>query len=216
MEQTTWVASSEGAGLHKPIDTLARSHSSDVGGKVAIDQCLSQQQGQEEHNLSAQAQLHQAAENVQIEQTQECSSESAVQGGAHLCSMGTAVEPAAAAPAIMPQPPKDACLAWIEAAKEGEVRELHHLLQQHPGLLNYQPPSGLRCSALHWTAARGHTDALRGLLLWGECSMEAATAGRCQMFLDMLESSYHCLALLCCCISCNHTCLLLPQRSING
>ncbi|WIA11937.1 hypothetical protein OEZ85_012019 [Tetradesmus obliquus] len=77
------------------------------------------------------------------------------------------MEPAAESAALLPQPPKEACMAWIEAAKEGDVRELHLLLQQFRGLLNYQPPSGLRCSALHWAAARGHTDALQGLLLWG-------------------------------------------------
>lgn len=88
------------------------------------------------------------------------------------------MEPAAEAAALLPQPPKEACLAWIEAAKEGDVRELHQLLQQFPGLLNYQPPSGLRCSALHWAAARGHTDALQGLLLWGECMWCAALTSR--------------------------------------
>eukprot|EP00878_Enallax_costatus_P037040 GHUV01041758.1.p1 GENE.GHUV01041758.1~~GHUV01041758.1.p1 ORF type:complete len:536 (+),score=182.93 GHUV01041758.1:117-1610(+) len=56
---------------------------------------------------------------------------------------------------------------WICAAKDGYMPLLQSLYQQHPELLNHQPAAGLRCSALHWAAARGHADALQQLLLWG-------------------------------------------------
>lgn len=57
---------------------------------------------------------------------------------------------------ISASPPAAACQAWIAAAKEGDTKEMHKLLQQHPGLLDYQA-GGLRCSALHWTAGSTHS-----------------------------------------------------------
>jgi hypothetical protein len=175
MEQTGSPANYCEGGLHKPNDTLIRPHSPDVGGKVAVDQCFSQQHLQEEQQkLNAQATSQQEAESLQ-QAHQPAFTSTTVPAAAQECSLGAATEPAAEAAALLPQPPKDACLAWIEAAKEGDVREMHQLLQQFPGLLNYQPLSGLRCSALHWAAARGHTEALQGLLLWSKCSQHVVS-----------------------------------------
>jgi hypothetical protein len=174
MEQTAFSASSGEAALHKPVEKLERSHSSDIGGKVAVDQSCSQQQAEEkqhQHLAAEAAQLE--TENLQqaLQKTLEPAGVSVE--AAQQCSTGLTAEPAAQATAPLAQPPRDACLAWMEAAKEGDVRELYQLLQHYPGLLNYQPPSGLQCSALHWVAARGHADALQGLLLWGTQSCRA-------------------------------------------
>lgn len=178
MEQIDSPAMHMEAGLHKPADTFPRPQSPDVGGKVAVDQSFSQHLEAEQQEPCDKEEAQQQAERLEQAHQQACTPATAMQEAAQECSTGAAMEPAAEAAALLPQPPKEACLAWIEAAKEGDVRELHQLLQQFPGLLNYQPPSGLRCSALHWAAARGHTDALQGLLLWGECMWCAALTSR--------------------------------------
>jgi hypothetical protein len=168
MEQTALSASSGEAAHHKLFVKLERSHSSDVVGKVAVDQSCSQQQAEhtQQQHLAAGA-AEQETESLQQAREQAIGVSPVAVDAAHQCSTGADVEPAAQAAAPQAQPPRDACLAWVEAAKEGDMRELHQLLQQYPGLLNHQPPSGLQCSALHWVAARGHADALQGLLLWG-------------------------------------------------
>jgi hypothetical protein len=172
MEQTAFAASAGETALHKPVEKLERSHSSDVGGKVAVDQSCSQQQAEEQQqqHLAAGA-AHLEAESLQQAPKQALNPAAVSVEAGQQCSPGLDVEPAAEAAAPLAQPPRDACLAWMEAAKEGDMRELYQLLQHYPGLLNYQPPSGLQCSALHWVAARGHADALQGLLLWGTHSV---------------------------------------------
>ncbi|KAF6252434.1 ankyrin repeat-containing domain protein [Scenedesmus sp. NREL 46B-D3] len=173
MEQTGLPVNVTEAALQKPVDEVTRPHSPDVGGKVALDQSCSHQQledKQQQHLVEGGAQ--QQADNRQQPINQACHTTTAPLYAEQLRSRCTAMEPAAAAAAAaavapLPPLPRDACLAWVEAAKEGDIRELHQLLHQHPCLLNYQPPSGLQCTALHWAAARGHTDALQGLLLWG-------------------------------------------------
>ena len=52
---------------------------------------------------------------------------------------------------------------WIEAAKNGAVDMLSMLLETNYGLLDYKGP-GIGHTALHWCAAKGHSDACKWLL----------------------------------------------------
>ena len=52
---------------------------------------------------------------------------------------------------------------WIEAAKNGALDVLSMLLESNYGLLDYKGP-GIGHTALHWCAAKGHSDACTWLL----------------------------------------------------
>lgn len=65
---------------------------------------------------------------------------------------------------------------WLDAAKDGDVRQLAALLRAYPDLLNTRA-GGLGAGALHWAAAKGHTDAV-GLLLAAGADVLSTTTTR--------------------------------------
>lgn len=92
--------------------------------------------------------------------------------------------------------PRVTCQQWTDAAKAGDVQSLHSLYKQHPELLNYQPASGLQCSALHWAAARGHVAAVEHLLDLGANPILLTATGSTCLHSAAAANKQECVELL--------------------
>ena len=66
--------------------------------------------------------------------------------------------------------------SWLEAAKGGQLSQMVQGYERNPSLL-HEGSSGIGHTALHWCAAKGHTDAVRWLLSVGASAAQRNESG---------------------------------------